>query len=449
MASDKEFTADEVGAFSDAMRERMRPENYVPSHTHRSMHDIEKALDVGRFGLFLMWVAKADKYALSICTDSSKNNVMGLGKLVVFTTLLAFFTSWYTITSMLLPHAPVFTYLLGPVLAMVYSFGIFLIDREIVSAVKTNLVSNGARVLFAIAISMTVAYPIKLLLLQDAIRDEIDLMIKERFSEEITRRDALKKELDAVRERMEKAFSKSNKLIEEEAAGYQEEADKERRNNVKCGVICEGYLKKKHNAEAKLAAQKLLQEAQIQNETKTLQERIGTATKSYDAAMANRPHDLLTKWEASHRLANRVEGAEFLQNFLIVFFLCVELIPLVMKWSLGKSEYSYYLDARNTINIQKIISITNYYMGAMQTGDPDVLKKIPAEVSDIIQYMMEDESNRPEADKQSRQSAPSSVSPSPGHTPVRPGAPETAAAAAAQNTAGTMDETVDEPPVRG
>lgn len=444
MASDKDFTADEVGAFSDAMRERMRPENYVPSHTLLSLHDIEKALDVGPIGLFLMWVAKADKYALSICTDASKNNVMGLGKLVMFTTALAFCTSWYTISSMMLPHEPFFSFVLGPVLAMVYAFGIFLIDREIVSAVKTSWLSNTARVIFAVVIAMTVSYPVKLLLLQDAIRDEIDLMMKERFSEEIARQDSLKKELDTIRERMEESFSISNKLIEVEVAKKQADADWETKNNVKCGVICKGHLKEKHEAEERLSKARVVQEAQIQNETKTLNERIATATKSFDSAMANRPHDLLTKWEASHRLAERVDGAEGLQNFLILFFLCVELIPLIMKWSLGKSEYSYYLEARNTINIQKIISITNYYMGAMQTGDPDILKKIPAEVSDILQYMIEDESNRPEDNRRTRQSVPNSATPTPGDTPV---------SAPPQSTAphspyGALDETIDELPPR-
>jgi len=54
----------------------------------------------------------------------------------------------------------------------------------------------------------------------------------------------------------------------------------------------------------------------------------------------------------------------------------------------------------------------------MQTGDPDVLKRSFAEVSDIIQYMMEDESNRPETISHSGSPLRNSVTPSPGNTPV-------------------------------
>ncbi len=447
MASDKEFTADEVGAFSDAMRERMRPENYVPSHTHRSMHDIEKALDVGRFGLFLMWVAKADKYALSICTDSSKNNVMGLGKLVVFTTTLAFCTSWYTISSMMLPHEPFFSYILGPLLALIYAFGIFLIDREIVSAVKSSILATIARLVFAAVIALTVSYPIKLLLLDGAIQNEIQEMIKERHAPALASKESLQKELDTNREQMRLGFEKINAPVEDEIRHWQGEVEKERVRFGRCAAKCDAYIDKKHKAETQLAAQQKHQEALIRDtsRTKVLDDRIKNVVSRYEAEAANPPSDLLTKWEASGRLGKKVEGATFIQTFLVLFFLGVELIPMVMKLTLGKSEYSYYLDARNTINIQKIISITNYYMGAMQTGDPDVLKKIPAEVSDIIQYMMEDEANRPEADKRARQSAPDSATSFQGNTPVSPRAP----AAAPQNPPGAADETIDEPPVRG
>lgn len=260
-------------------------------------------------------------------------------------------------------------------------------------------------------------------------------------------RKVLQKELDANREQMRIGFEKTNAPVEEEIRHWQGEVEKERVRFGRCAAKCDAYIDKKHKAEAQLAAQQKHQEALIRDtsRTKVLDDRIKNVVSRYEAEAATPPSDLLTKWEASGRLGKKVEGAAVLQWFLVAFFLCVELIPMVMKLALGKSEYSYYLNARNTINIQKIISITNYYMGAMQTGDPDVLKTIPAEVSDIIQYMMEDEANRPEFDKRARQSVPNSATPSPGDTPVSPRAP----AAAPQNPPGAIDETIDESLPRG
>ena len=105
-------------------------------------------------------------------------------------------------------------------------------------------------------------------------------------------------------------------------------------------------------------------------------------------------YDFLYKMEALDRIGEEVGWSyRFISYFLFFFFLALEIVPLILKWTLGKTEYHYYIEARTQINNQKILSWANLYLRWMQEheADRDALERVP-EVTDKIAEVIEDES---------------------------------------------------------
>ena len=118
--------------------------------------------------------------------------------------------------------------------------------------------------------------------------------------------------------------------------------------------------------------------------------------------------DLLTQWNAVDRIKkNNSSDYEWLAGFILLFFIALELVPVLLKWSLGKSEYNYYIIARDQVNAQKIISVANLFIDIMK-DDPSNALKVPDEITDLFHYNMEDEAMAPEHGTISRPPEPPS-----------------------------------------
>jgi hypothetical protein len=87
-----------------------------------------------------------------------------------------------------------------------------------------------------------------------------------------------------------------------------------------------------------------------------------------------------------------MEGASYyiVSLFVMAFFFALEMVPALLKMALGKSEYNYYLEARQNLNSQKIVSIANLYIQEMQR-DPVNALRAPAEITEWMHASMEDE----------------------------------------------------------
>lgn len=372
------------------MIERLR----VPirgSHTHRPVEEILRDLGVGRVERLLLWLAKTDYYVLWLSTFSSRRTLGGLGMMVVFTSLLAFFSSLYALKSTLVSPDTFMHWPIVLALAVLYSFGIMIVDREIVGAVSRKALF--IRFFFAIFIAIAVSYPVKLKFFEGRIQLEVNRMVDDKNAAKLKRIDDLKQIGEPERKQQREVIQRQLVSLDKEISVLDDEIKREA-GIVECGPRCQAFRRQKEALESKRgrAAADLASlsrpEALPENIRKEI-ERLEQEVKEEH----NVSYDFLTKWEALDRIKKAsTSDYQVMSVFVFLFFMMLEMVPLGLKWSLGKTEYHYYLEARENLNNQKIISISNLFMEAMQRDPKAVLDLVPLEITDIIAAAMEDES---------------------------------------------------------
>ena len=108
------------------------------AHSHRPVRDVQRDLNVSGLERAFLWLSKTDPYVLALCPYSTRLTLSALGMMVLFTTLLAFGSGFYTVkTTVISPENPL-GWPIGLILAGVYAFGIMIIDREIVGAATSK-----------------------------------------------------------------------------------------------------------------------------------------------------------------------------------------------------------------------------------------------------------------------------------------------------------------------
>ena len=372
---------------------RLRGASNVCAHNHQSPAEILRRLHVGPIERFLLWLAKTDYYVLSLSTYHTRLTLASLGMMVLFTSILAFSSSLYALLTTLVPPDSALRWPLAILLATLYAFGIMIIDREIVGSISRK--SLIIRIFFAIFIALAVSWPVKLKFFEGRTMVEINRMIEEANADKLRKIEELEKSVEPGRKRQIAELEKRMAEYDEKIKLLGEEARKES-NDVErgklCGPRCKEYLRlrdeelaKREAAEKELAALSTpTLPAEIKAEITRLRNEIEAERKI--------SYDFLTKWEALSRIKKQ-SGEEYtiISTFLMIFFMLLEMIPLALKWSIGKTEYHYYLEARTNLNNQKIISLTNLFIDAMQKDKYAVLSLIPVEITDLIAMHMEDE----------------------------------------------------------
>lgn len=361
------------------------------SFTHRPLEDILKELGIGRVKRGLLWLAKTDFYVLYVSTYYSQISLLGLGMMVAFTSMLAFCSGLYTLLTTLVAPDSAFRWPIALLLAAIYAFGIMIIDREMVGAQsnKTLLI----RLVFAVFIATAVSWPVKLKFFEGRVLVEINRMIDEKNSVKLQRINELKRTGENERIDQRKAIQNHLDSLDKEIVVLDEQIKRESKI-VECGPKCQEYRGQKEKVmldrklvESQLAAlamPEMLPET-IRAEIKTLEDEV---RREHDVS-----YDFLTKWEALSRIKDNSPDYQLMSYFIFIFFMALELVPLLVKISMSKTEYNYYLEARTNLNNQKIIALSNMFMGQLKDAEnpQKVLQIIPLEITDIIAAFIEDE----------------------------------------------------------
>ncbi len=388
------------------------------SHTHLSASDIRREQQIGIIERILLWLAKTDLYVLHVVPNNCRVQLQSLGMMVLFTTSLAFGSSLYAVMSTLLPPDETGSFSPIPLLiAAVYASGILIIDREIVGAVSNRALL--LRIFFAVVIATAVSWPVKLKFFEGRVNIEVNRMVDERNSHRYAEIEGLTGQTEAIRRLIGQLRQTGEPERQQQRAVLQshidsllesikvlnQEIDEERKRGG-CGKICEGLMVKrdKREQELKVAEDRLASMAASQplaEDTKMAilqkQQEIERQELAIDRIKKDIDHehtisyDFLTKWEALDRISASTPDYRIIAWFIFGFFMLLEMVPLMLKWSLGKTEYHYYLEIRSNINNQKMISLANLYMSAMQRSEEGVTST-PAEITDMIAWLIEDES---------------------------------------------------------
>lgn len=360
---------------------------------HLSIDEVKRRLHIRPLLNILLWLSKTDYYVMSLCPTTARNTLASLGMMVIFTTALAFASSLYTLKTAVVPPDASLAWPIAAVLALVYAFGILIIDREIVGATSSRAV--WIRLIFALLIATAVSYPVKLLFFEGRIVNEIDQMLEEEHAPKIERIEHLKSTIDKDRWEQREGINSQIDAIDKSIEALDKEIEREG-SIVHCGPKCQALLAQKDGMMKDRLA--LVERLQSLNATGELPAPIlEEINKLEDEMKARRDaaYDFLYKAEALDRIAEEVGSSyHLLSIFIFMFFALLETVPLFLKLSLGKTEYHYYIEARTQINNQKIVSWSNLYLKWMQEneGDRDALDRVPAEVTDKIAAVMEDES---------------------------------------------------------
>jgi hypothetical protein len=387
-------TNDDRQRVEDLIRRLRTEQSEVRSHTHRSVEEAIRDLRIGPVERFLLWMSKTDYYVLQVTPFQARQTLVGLGMMVVFTSLLAFSSALYALsTTLVSPDSPA-RWPIAITLAAIYAYGILIIDREIVGSVSNR--SLVFRLVFAVLIATAVSWPVKLKFFEGRVQVEINRMIDERNADKLVRIDQLKGTGEQERQDLRTALQQRLGSLDSEIGVLDREISREA-ENMYCGPLCQGYRKQK----AELMDQRLAIEQQLQESSLpiSLPEDVQREVNRLEAEVAEEhriSYDFLTKWEALARIKQQ-SGSDYevLSGFLLAFFMLLEMVPLALKWSLGKTEYHYYLETRMNINNQKITSLHNLFMGLLQSDPHSVLDVIPLEITDIIAAHIEDEAKGP------------------------------------------------------
>ena len=360
---------------------------------HLSIDEVKRRLHIRPLLNALLWLSKTDYYVLSLCPTTVRNTLASLGMMVIFTTSLAFASSLYTLKTAVVPPDAALAWPIAAVLALVYAFGILIIDREIVGATSSR--AAWIRLIFALLIATAVSYPVKLLFFEGRIVNEIDQMLEEEHAPKIKRIEHLKSTIDKERWEQREGINSQIAAIDNSIKALDEEIERERRI-IHCGPKCQALLAQKEEMTDKRLA--LVERLESLKATGELPAPMLEEINKLEAEMKARrdaAYDFLYKAEALDRIAEEVGASyQLLSWFIFLFFALLETVPLFLKLALGKTEYHYYIEARTQINNQKIVSWANLYLQWMQNneGDRQALEQVPAEVTDRIAAAMEDES---------------------------------------------------------
>lgn len=360
------------------------------AHSHRPVRDVLRDLNISGLERAFLWLSKTDVYVLALCPYSTRLTLSALGMMVLFTTLLAFGSGFYTIkTTVISPENPL-GWPIGLILAGVYAFGILIIDREIVGA--TTAKALWIRFLFAFLIATAVSYPVKLKFFEGRVNNEIVEMNAERNAESDARIRQLRATGETERSDQRALIMARMASLDREIEVLDREISREQQV-VECGPKCQGFRAQKEElmlqriaAEEALGA--LSAPASLSPE---IEQEIAKIQASIDEVEKN-DFDFLTKWEAIGRIKTEVDGYYVISVFIFAFFALLELVPVGLKLSLGKTEYHYYIQARNEVNNTKIVSIANVFMEMMEKNPKTALTAVPLEISDLIARALEDES---------------------------------------------------------
>lgn len=364
--------------------------------THWSIQEIVHSMGIKPMERALLWLSKTDLYALGNCTHYTRQTLAGLGLMVLFTTIVAFL-SGVTALSIIVDPETEFRIVIALVGASIYAFGILLIDREIVG--NPSNTAMLFRVVFALIIATAVSYPMKLKLLEGPIKAEIGAMVEERNSDKLQRVAELRgrglAEKAVQLKAMDEQLAGVRRLMKELEAQITDERTKQELG-ARCDKRCE-------RAKAQLVEQQALESKILAEQTKLASDdRLAPDAQAEvdrlrgEIEEQKKASDFLSYWQAQERVFVRDKsGARVLSYFLFGFFFALEMVPLFLKIAMGSSEYHQYLIARSRLNEQKINTVTNMCLTAIQRAKRlEDIMQLPPELTDIICYLMED-STRP------------------------------------------------------
>jgi hypothetical protein len=365
-----------------------------PSNYRESCTRLKKK--ISRFEQFLLFLSKTELFVLQFCTDETRMIMSSIGMSVLLTGIIATFSSFFAIQSTFFWNETTFSAFFIPAgISLIYAIAIMSFDREVVSA--TNKWAIALRIPFAILLGFVISFPFEMKLQQAAIDEHIVRTAEEQNKPKIQTINDYYEKIAKVRETELSPLRQSIAKLEDSIATLTAAHDKEclNPNRMGCGPIADSIMNAREEQVKRLFPLKTELERKSssidQELTRRFQEEKAIVDRlDAEITRAKNAHDFLTQAMALHDLTEKNYMAWVMSWALRLFFVMFELFPMLVKLFLPYTEYHAYQDARRRINVNKIITISNFADERIQKH-PEDLWLCQTEVTDIMARALEDQ----------------------------------------------------------
>lgn len=299
-----------------------------------------------KFGIItrmLLVCAGVDQQTMAQCTSSEVSRYKIMGSCVLLPTFLALFSGGYAMD--LISKNSMFALLFAPCWALI----LFILDRAVVSTTRPGKMSwgIGGRIFLSLVIAFTISEPVILRLFSDTIEDRRTVVIAKKQS---LATDDLKKQVSVLRQISIDEYEK----VEAKNQAYIQEVDGTGGSKIPYrGPIAKVKWQAYENALKNYTNNDSLRKAEI---------------AMIEQKIANKEQEVYKK-DANGFLGNMMLLGELASEnsqvwwciwIIRLLFLCIELIPILIKMGSAKTIELYYevMDINDKIcaDIQALLS---------------------------------------------------------------------------------------------
>ena len=344
----------------------------------------------------LLVFSKTDKKILSYCTKSASLHQQGLGLLVFLTAIFAFISSFYALTTvfgeynLITKSYELYGLSLSKVIVISLAYSIFIgaIDREIVSS--RNKLSSILRIPMAIIISLIIAIPMELKILEKRIDKQL-------FSDNIKENQYLEYKRDAILGDIEKSINKKE-LIKDYYRTNLEDWKRRKYNELigtkgkgQTGIKGKGIAYNEIDENIKNTEKEINKiEIEIIQLKKEYNIKKNELNRSISQKKITQSYDLWSRYTTMKQIIREDEtgAAKQMTIGLTFLFILLELTPALVKMMSGKSEYDTIIELIAAVNKQKADLFRSKW-NEMDIYDDEIMQplELPSfDVENIVKY---------------------------------------------------------------
>ena len=292
----------------------------------------------------LLSCAGVDIPTMAQCTSAEAKKYCLIGLCVLIPTVLALITGGYSV------HKISGSLTASIIIAPIWAWVIFTLDRAIVANTNSSKFTSKflGRILLAFFISVLISQPVELLVFRDVIIEKRNIDLQERRDESISSIDAEIESLsDEIKEIDKGVTARRNEYIEEVTQGNSRLG---RRAGV--GPVARELNKQLGIDSLKAEGDKQLLKDNISELEREKSRRLSNVTDAY-------PEGLLGDLELLYSIAKENRTVKLASVFFFLFFLILELIPIIIKVGSMDAEGDLYTKVKKRDEENCISAIDN------------------------------------------------------------------------------------------
>lgn len=295
-----------------------------------------ETVKISFFEKLIINFAGYDVETVANSSSAEKKRVVTLGLTLFVPVLLGTFSGGYAIATIAKnPNAAWY--------GLVYGFIIYLIDRAMLSITNQNWITYVGRMLLAVIVGLVISLPIKLLIFDDSIQEELHAQAQKE-------RNNIENKYAAVISQKYNEINNDKLIIETDYKAWMTEMDgsggTQKRGRGNIADVKENEYRAKATISKAFQAMKY---AEIDSLRTVMTTEINEKLNAQGTG-------LLSRYNALGRVAGREPFVKTATYILWAFLTLLELVPLLVKMASSGNLYDSIIKSNNTA---KLLSVEN------------------------------------------------------------------------------------------